>query len=70
MKVYIFFVLKNKNKLGLNKNLELCLKKEILVSEQDFVGEANGSSIILWQASSFYVPKFFIAIGWPYVTLR
>lgn len=39
MKVYIFFVLKNENKLGLNKNLELCLKKEILVSEQDFVGE-------------------------------
>lgn len=41
MKVYtcIFFVLKNKNKLGLNKNLELCLKKDILVSEQDFVGE-------------------------------
>lgn len=41
MKVYIpvFFVLKNKNKLGLSKNLELCLKKEILVSEQDFVGE-------------------------------
>lgn len=40
MKVYIFFVLKNKNKLGLSKKkLELCLKKEILVSEQDFVGE-------------------------------
>lgn len=41
MKVYIpvFFVLKNKNKLGLSKNLELCSKKEILVSEQDFVGE-------------------------------
>lgn len=41
MKVYIpvFFVLKNKNKLGLSKNLKLCSKKEILVSEQDFVGE-------------------------------
>lgn len=70
MKVYtcIFFVLKNKNKLGLSKNLELCLKKEILVSEQDFVGE--GLRDLLWQASSFYVPKFFIAIGWPYMTLR
>lgn len=31
--------IKNKNKLGLSKNLELCLKKEILVSEQDFFGE-------------------------------
>lgn len=43
MKVYIpvFFVLKNKNKLGLSKKLELCLKKEILVSEQDFVGEGQ-----------------------------